>query len=89
MSSIDEVTKELLENNPILLDEEFNRRYPSIGDVSSFLDDFAKTQIKLAGRYDFFDRMGVDSIGGYLEKLNKNDERAIKSYERLKKNLGF
>ncbi len=74
---------------PLLLDEDFQRQHPAIEHVANFLRGTAITRYSTFGGYDPLEEVGVKSIHNYLDLIQQGNSKAIASYERCKKFLGF
>ena len=86
---IDEHVEKLLRENPILLDEDFRKKFPEIEVVAAFINAKYKTRQKTTGRYKLFDKLGVGNMDEYFELLQKGDKDAIRSYEITRDTLGL
>lgn len=74
----------LLKDNPIILDKDFQDRFPKIIDVAMFLGAVSVASCRKTGRYELFDRLGIGSVGEYLELLRQGDNEAVGSYGRIR-----
>jgi hypothetical protein len=89
MSSIGEELRQMFENCPILLDEDFQNQYLGIVDVASFLNSAADFDYKQIGKYDAFDQLGVDNIVDYIKLIEVGNPAALMRYERIRDIFGF
>lgn len=89
MATIDEEVKRLLEECPILFDEEFQKKHPGVVNVAGFLDSCAKTHYRMMGKFKPFDKLRVRDISGYLAKLQEGDIEAVGIYETVRNTFGF
>ena len=76
MSTIDESIQKMLQDCPILLNEDFKKKYPGIIKVAGFLDSAARVHYREFGAYRPFDRLGVNDIKDYIELIAKEDSMA-------------
>ena len=51
--------------------EEFLQRFPGILNVADFIHGIAETNIRVRGRYTFYQKLGGQDICGYLGCLNE------------------
>ena len=84
MTTIDEELKQMLEDCPILLDKDFQRQPPGIAGVAGFLESAAKTHYRMSGKYEPFDRVGVDNITDYIKLVQEGNPEAVRMYERVR-----
>jgi hypothetical protein len=89
MINIDQELKQMLEDCPILLDEDFGKQHPGIVNVAGFLNASAKTHYRAAKRFDPFDRVGVDNIREYITLIHAGNADAVRTYQNLRDTLGF
>lgn len=84
MSGVDEEAERLLADCPILSDDKFLREHPGVVNVAGFLSSAARVSYRMQKGYVPFDRLGVNSIRGFLEKLQQGDSQAVQTYERVR-----
>jgi len=76
--------KQLREECPILLDQDFLKRFPGVWNVASFI--YAQRR---QGTPPALTRAGVETMSEYLENLRDGEERAVEIYESAKLILGW
>jgi len=89
MVRVEEAVDELLKECPILSDKNFQKKHPAIVDVATFLNGTAKTHYRAMGKYEFFDKLGVNNIKDYLALIQKGSSEAVDSYKKVKDILGL
>ena len=89
MPTIEQVTKQLVENCPLLKNEEFLRKHPGISGVVGFLDEAARTSYRIKGEYVAYDRLGVDNTQAFLELVQQDNSKAVKLYSETRDLFGF
>ncbi|MCU0642456.1 MAG: hypothetical protein MUF61_02670 [archaeon] len=75
---------DLIKDNPFILSADFQRRFPKIIDIVMYLDEAAIASRRKTGRYEVFDRLGVDCLDGYIALLGQDDEEALKVYRNVR-----
>lgn len=84
MTSIDEELLKLIEDCPILTDENFLKERPGIVGVAAFLDGVHRTLYRMQGNYEIFDRLGVRDAKTYLTLIQNGNVEAIRIYEKTR-----
>ena len=89
MLEIDSELEEMFKECPLLLDEDFQAKYPGIVSTAGFLNAAAKTSYIITGKYSPFDRVGVRSTFNFIELIQSGHPEAIKIYQTTRDILGL
>lgn len=84
MPTIDEGLKQMIEDCPILLDEDFQMQHPGVAGVAGFLNATATLYYKMGWKYDPFDRVGVNNIADYIKLIQEENPEALRIYEKVR-----
>lgn len=87
MAGVDDTVEKLFKDCPILLNKDFQKKYPAILEVVAFINEVARSTIRMRGKYEFFERFGIKDIGGYVRLIQQGDPKAIASYKSLRATL--
>jgi len=79
----------VLKNCETLADKVFLENHPGIVDFAVFIHDQAEIGYKYKGKYELFDKLGVNNINDYLVLIQQGRPEAVKSYERIKELLAL
>ena len=78
-----------IENLSILKDSGFLKEHPGIVNVAMFLGLGAETSYRQTGKYNAFDRLGVNNVEGFLNLVKESNEGAKKLYEDVRDLFNF
>ena len=69
---------------PILLEDEFKKKYPKMVEVVKYLYESASWSYRADGKYVTFDELGISTITEYVQLVKDGNLDAIRTYERFK-----
>jgi len=69
---------------PILLEDEFKKKYPKMVEVVKYLYESASWSYRADGKYVTFDELGISTITEYVQLVKDGNLDAIKTYEIFK-----
>ncbi len=68
-------------------DRDFLKRFPRVVEVASLLDANEQNIHSQKGRYEWFSRLGVDSIYGFLNQLKSADQNVREKAQVLYRDI--
>ena len=69
---------------PILLEDDFNKKYPKMVEVVKYLHESASWSYRANGKYGTFDGLGISNITDYVQLVKDGNLDAIRTYEEFK-----
>ncbi|MBI2045465.1 hypothetical protein HYT23_05375 [Candidatus Pacearchaeota archaeon] len=77
--------EEVIEQNPILMNNNFLKRFPNIITIAAYIEASKIASEKPSIISVPLMEVGVKSTGEYLEALNSGNEKALNFYQRVYK----
>ena len=69
---------------PILLEGDFQGRFPNIVEVAKYLYQEAEWRYKATGKFEIFDKLSISTISQYIDLVKDGDPDAITTYNEVK-----
>ena len=82
-ASLDYKLNALLQQFPVLADEDFLQRYPQVIAIAQSIDKISREAARNHGRCNMLANIGVKTVAEYLSLLNENDPKAVGLYKEV------